>query len=136
VGQTLRSYANWATSVRNFEWLMDSVSGAMDVDCLIERRGHFLVVEGKPWNNGVNLPYGQHRALYALSQQPRTRVYLVGEKPKDDVLHVACVNTSPKPVFVRGTNQVWWKPETFTPTTRELFVLMVRAWWEDCDESV
>ena len=95
----LRSYDQWQASIRNFEWLGDVASGAMDVDVLIERKGNFLVIEGKPWVKGVKMPYGQHKALYALSQQPKTRVYLVGESKNH--LHVACYNTSPAPIYLR-----------------------------------
>ena len=41
----------------------------MDVDVLIERRGRFLVLEAKPWTNGVNVGFGQHLALDALAQE-------------------------------------------------------------------
>lgn len=131
----LRSFDAWKTSLRNFDWLHDSISGGMDVDLLVERNGHFLVVEGKPYDNGVRIPYGQHRALYRLSRQPKTRVYLVGEG-KGDQLHVINYNDQSKaPVFVRTGAVSWWEPERFIPTTKEQFTLLVKAWWDDVSDS-
>lgn len=129
----LRSHAAWARSMRNFEWLLDSVSGAMDVDCMIERNGHFLIIEGKPWSGGVRMPYGQHKALYALSKQPNTRVYLVGEDGED--IHVALYNEAPKPVYIRTGSVAFWPPERFVPTTKEGLSKMVQAWWRTADEA-
>lgn len=133
----LRNYDTWAGSMRNFQWLLDSVSGAMDIDCLIERKGNFLVVEAKPWTKGVRMSYGQHRALYQLSLQPNTRVYLVGED-RDETIHVTCYNNSPRPIYIRKSNSVLWPPERFVPTTKDGLSKIVKAWWKDCggeDES-
>jgi hypothetical protein len=132
--QKMRSFDNWQESMRNFSWLLESVSGAMDVDCLIERKGNFLIVEGKPWSRGVRMPYGQHRALYQLSLQPNTRVYLVGED-KDDTIHVACYNNSPKPVYVKGKNLIFWPPDRFVPTTKDGLATIVQAWWKDAGDG-
>lgn len=132
----LRSYEEWRKSVRNFEWLQDAAPGAMDVDFLLERGGHFLVVEAKPWMKGVSVPYGQHKALLALSRQAETRVYLAGED--GDVLHLACYNTSPAP-FIRKVGRkcdAWWPPDRFIPTTRDGLRSIVKAWWEDASAKV
>ena len=126
----LRSYDTWADSMRNFSWLLDSVSGAMDVDCLIERKGNFLIIEAKPWSKGVRLPYGQHRALYQLSLQPNTRVYIVGED-KDETIHVASYNNATKPIYVRKSNMIFWPPDRFVPTSKDGLSKMVKAWWRD-----
>jgi len=125
----LRSHDEWAKSIRNFAWLHKAVSGAMDIDMMVERRGSFLFVEGKPWSNGVRLPYGQHKALYALSTAPNTRVYLVGEGREH--LHVLCYNDAPPPVYLRGKRMSFYPPERFVPTTKEAFAKMVNAWWKD-----
>lgn len=130
----LRSYEDWHASLRNFDWLGQHVSGAMDVDVLIECKGHFLVVEGKPWTKGVKMPYGQHKALYQLSKQPKTRVYLVGEGSTEG-LHVALVNDAPKPRYLRSESAVLWPPERFVPTSREGFGRLVAAWWSDAREG-
>lgn len=131
MSQELRSYEKWAESVRNFDWLDEAVPGAMDVDCLIERKGKFLIVEAKPWRKGVVLPYGQHRALYQLSLLPNFRVYLVGEDGTD--IHIALYNEAPAPMYLRGKSSSFWLPERFTKTTREAFADMVKAWWKDAD---
>jgi hypothetical protein len=137
---SMRSFAAWRTSLRNFDWLVEAVSGAMDLDCLIERNGYFMVLEGKPWSEsasmpGVVMPYGQHKALYKLSKQPQTRVYLIGETSSDRI-HVAHYADSPPPEYVRKGNISWWKPERFVPTTKDEFVHLVQAWWRDASEGV
>lgn len=125
----LRNYDNWQESVRNFQWLHESVSGAMDVDFMVERNGLFLVIEAKPWTNGVKVPWGQHKALYRLSQVPGFRVYLVGEG--NGKVHVANVATSPKPKYLRTERMAFWPPDRFIPSTKEALADMVRAWWDD-----
>lgn len=123
----LRSYENFQASIREFSWLQDVVPGAMDVDILIERHGHFLVVEGKPWRKGVVLPYGQHRALYQMSLLPNFQVYLVGEDGND--LHVALYNDAPAPLYWRRTSESFWPPERFIKTDKAKMADIVRAWW-------
>lgn len=129
----LRSHETWAESVRNFQWLHEAVSGAMDVDLMVERKGHFLFIEAKPWQDGVVMPYGQHKALYALSKQHNTRVYLIGEGK--DHLHVVCYNTAPAPVYLRGKRCSYFPPDRFIPTTKDALADMVNAWWKDADAS-
>lgn len=129
----LRSYDAWADSIKNFAgWLGSAAPGGMDVDFLCERNGKFLVIEAKPWRSGVVLPYGQHKALYALSQCPQFRVYLAGED--DGILHLARVDTSPKPTYLQSSREMLWGPEAFIPTTKEQLSSLVAAWWRDADE--
>ena len=130
--EPLRNYSAWQKSIRNFEWLQETVSGAMDVDMMVERKGKFLIIEGKPWysEGGVLVPYGQHRALYMLSKQPNTLVYLVGEAKNGD-LYIAGYHESPRPKFWRGSNQSYWPEDRFTKTTKPGIREMVRRWWEE-----
>jgi hypothetical protein len=130
----LRSFDSWNKSLRNFEWLTEACSGAMDIDVFIERKGQFLVIEGKPWQDGVDISYGQHKALYALSKQPNTTVYLVGEAPRD-VLYVACFNSSPAPQYVRHKRAMWWPADRFQRTTKNKFKNYVEAWWKEAEAA-
>lgn len=127
----LRNYETWRQSIRNFEWLQDAAPGAMDVDFLLERGGQFLIVEAKPWMKGVSVPYGQHKALLALSRLPKARVYLAGED--GERLHLACYNTSPAPIIrkVGRKCDAWWPPDRFIPSDQGGLRVIVRAWWED-----
>lgn len=53
--------------LRDYRWVSDSLPGRvapMDLDCVLERGGHFLVMEFKP--KGANLPLGQRLTLKAL----------------------------------------------------------------------
>ena len=121
--------------MRDFAWLKDATSGGMDIDLMVERNKNFLFVEGKPWmGNGVTVPWGQHKALYALSCQPATRVYLVGED-KGEQVHVLHYNISPAPIYVRAQKMAWFPAERFIPTNREELSKMVNAWWRDAGEK-
>jgi hypothetical protein len=53
--------------LRDYRWVSDALPGRvapMDLDCVLERRGHFLVQEFKP--KGAPLPMGQRLTLKAL----------------------------------------------------------------------
>lgn len=125
----LRSYEEWQASVRNFEWLKGAAPGASDIDMLIERKGHFLVIEAKTWRKGVVMPYGQHRALYQLSELPNFRVYLIGEDGED--VHVMLYDDAPAPIYLRDRSASYWTPERFVKTTKSALADMVAAWWRD-----
>lgn len=128
----LRNFDNWSKSLQNFDWLKDVTSGASDVDVFMERHGRFIFIEGKEWQGsyGLEFGYGQHRALYALSKQPKTTVYLVGETAGDDI-YVADYSQSPKPQYIRSRRTVWWKAETFQLVSKDDFTATIREWWED-----
>lgn len=132
--QPLRSYDEWQRSVRNFEaWLKDSgVPGAMDVDALIERHGRFLVFEGKPWSNGVNIGYGQHLALRSLCAMDEFTVYLLGEKG-DGKLWIMPYSEKAEPVITRkgGRMQCWWPPKAFLPIDSEYLKNLAGSWWAE-----
>jgi hypothetical protein len=129
----VRNFSEWKRSLRNFSsWLGDAVPGATDLDFICERNGRFLVLEAKDYHHGVQMPYGQHKALYRLSQQPNTRLYLVGEA-KDDVVHLVNYNEARPPMVRRrkGTSMAIWEPDRFIPTTKDGVRLLVQSWWED-----
>ena len=127
----LKNYASFQGSLRNFAWLKDIVPGATDLDLLVERNRHFLVVELEPWFEGVHMPYGQHKALYHLSLQPNTSVYLVGET--DNEMHLTPYNGAKAPAVLRrkGRTEVWWKPERFHRTNEKEMRTLVLNWWND-----
>jgi hypothetical protein len=53
--------------LRDYRWVADALPGRvapMDLDCVLERRGKFLVMEFKP--KGAPLPMGQRLTLKAL----------------------------------------------------------------------
>lgn len=130
----LNNFEAFTESIRNFAgWLGDAAPGGMDVDFLCECNGKFLVIEAKPWRSGVVMQYGQHKALYALSKQDGFRVYLAGED--GDVIHLARVDLSPKPRYLRRSGQVLWEPDVFIPSTKEQLSSLVSAWWRDAKDK-
>lgn len=134
----LLNFEAFSESIRNFAgWLGDAVPGAMDVDFLCERNGKFLVIEAKPWRSGIVMPYGQHKALYALSKQEGFRVYLAGEDVEagESVVHLARVDLAPKPRFLRQSREVLWLPEVFIPSTKTQLQSLVSAWWRDAEKE-
>ena len=139
----LRDYEGFVHSLRNFHsWLEGIVSGASDVDLLIERRGHFLVAELKPWTQGVTLPYGQHLAIQSLARLEQFEVYLVGEQghsPTENtsprvepgLIHFCRIDSSQQPVIHRqGHLQAWYEPRLFRRGQIQDFQEVVRQWWE------
>jgi len=124
----MRNYEEWAKSLRNYEWLAGVVPGAMDVDVLIERKGHFLVLETKPWTNGVNVGFGQHLALDALSRLDEFDVYLVGEGSKGQLYMLRYDGDAP---VRNGTRPVWFPPKRFMRTTKEGLGVFVGEWYKE-----
>lgn len=128
----LRSYDEFSRSVRNFAWLKGAAPGASDVDLLIERHGKFLVLEAKPFEDGVVMPYGQHLALTALAEVPGFTVYLVGEDSEENARLANYGTQRPKVTFKRpsdGRTMVVWKPRQFRKLTRDELRGLVSAWW-------
>jgi len=132
--EQLRSYESFKDSLRCFEWLDGVVPGASDIDLLIERHGHFLVIEAKPAFNGVRVPHGQHIALLALSNQPNTTVLLVGETSKDKFLVSDYLTATPVTVKYNGRLVAYWPPETLESVDLKGLQDKVRKWW-DAHES-
>ncbi len=131
MSRPLNSYKAWQESLRNFEWLNEVVPGAMDVDVMVERHGKFLVLEGKRWASGVDVPYGQHRALLALSKVPQFRVYLVGEG--EERLHLLDYRRAfaGRPRKVGRILKVWLPPDLFIPSNPDGLRALVKGWWDD-----
>lgn len=127
--QKLRDFAKWEQSLRNYEWLSGVVPGAMDVDMLIERKGHFLVLETKPWTNGVNVGFGQHLALNALAKLDEFDVFLVGEVEGKDTLYL--VRYDDREPIKKQTRPVWFPPRRFMRTTKEGLRLLVSEWYQE-----
>lgn len=125
----MRDFETWSRSLRNYEWLQSAVPGAMDVDMLIERRGRFLVLETKPWTNGVNVGFGQHLALAALADLDEFDVYLVGEVDGKDRLYV--IRYDDRDPVKQGTRPVWFPPRRFQRTTKEGLRLLVSEWYAE-----
>lgn len=126
----MRDFDAWNASIRNFEWMGGELPGAMDVDMLIERRGRFLVLEGKPWQGtaGVSVPFGQYLALEALANIPQFDVYIIGEAPQSASFY-RCRVGERKPMMNR-TGPVRFPPRRFERTSREGLALFVKDWWE------
>lgn len=130
----MRDFEKWHKSLRNFEWLADAgISGGMDIDLFIERRGRFLVIEGKPWTNGVNVGFGQYLALEALAKEEAFDVYLVGEVEKGDALHV--LRLGDKPPILKQTRPVWYPPRRFMRLTKPGLADLISGWYLEASES-
>ncbi len=125
----MRDFEKWAQSLRNYEWLGDVVPGAMDIDVLIERKGRFLVLEAKPWSNGVNVGFGQHLALWALAQLDEFDVYLIGEVEGKDTLYVLRYDDR-EPIRNR-TRPVWFPPRRFMRMNKDGLRLLVQEWYAE-----
>jgi hypothetical protein len=58
-----------ALGLRDYRWVSDKLPGRvapMDIDFMLERNGHILIIEFKP--AGVEAPTGQARTLRTLRQ--------------------------------------------------------------------
>jgi hypothetical protein len=123
----MRSYEEFASSLRNFDsWVGDAVPGGSDLDFICERRGHFLVLEGKPMEgSGVNVPFGQYLMLDALAASERFVVYLIGEEG-DTLWRLRVGDTAP---VRKRTAPVWYPRDRFERTDKDGLRSMLRAWW-------
>lgn len=128
--QKMRSYESWQHSLKCFEWLTDVVPGATDIDLMVERNASFLVFEAKPYVSGVEVPWGQHLCLYNLSRQPRTIVYLIGER-NDRFYMLSYGEQQPDVRRKGGKTFAWWSASRFIPTNREGLREVVRRWWDE-----
>lgn len=130
--RTLRDFEKWSQSLRNYEWLGTTLPGAMDVDLLIERRGRFFVIEGKPWQRGISVGFGQHLALQALANLDEFDVYLVGEVAGKETLYVARYDDR-APVMNR-TRPVWFPERRFMRMTKDSFRTLIEQWYQEQGE--
>lgn len=130
--EPLRDVAQLERSIRNFDsWLGGVVSGGCDVDFLCERRGNFLFVEGKPWQSGVVLGFGQHKTLLGLSLQPHTTVLLVGEGSRGDFYLFEYGTRMPDVRRRRGKLTAYLWPKLFTKTDLAGLRAYVADWWSN-----
>lgn len=125
--QSMRSFEQWESSVRNFEWVQGAIPGATDLDMLVERNGNFLILESKTMEgSGVNVPFGQYLALNALAKVPKFQVMLVGEGPKGGWFRYWL---SPDSGIRNGTRPVWFPKDWFTRIGKDDLREELRAWW-------
>lgn len=126
----LRDFAQWEKSLRNFEWMAEAgISGCMDIDGIIERKGRFLMFEGKPWSNGINVGFGQYLALEALAALDAFDVYLVGESEKSDAVYV--LRLGDRDPIKKATRPVWYPPRRFMRMTKAGFADLIHGWYQE-----
>lgn len=125
----IRDFETWSKSLRNFsDWLGDCVPGASDIDCVIERRHNFLVMEGKTLGgNGIQVPVGQAIMLDSLASVPRFTVYLVGEGPQGGK-HL--IQWTPG-LGQRAKGPRFIQKDWMRPKTNAQLQTLVREWWEE-----
>lgn len=129
--EKIRNLEKFEKSLRCFDtWLGNTVSGAMDVDCLIERQNHFLFLEAKPWQKGVAMGFGQHLTLERLSSQPSTTVLLVGES--SDHLYLCEVGSKQPIVTRKGRLTAFYWPKMFQESDVAGLRTYVADWWSTC----
>lgn len=142
----MRAFDQWQRSLRNFDWVAGAgVTGASDVDLMLERRGRFLFLEGKPREGPqIYVALGQFIALRALAGQPNTEVWLVAEDEhaKQDVTlrRYSLLVVQPgmryhKEGWRSGQKQaVFYTDGTFEHLTLPELQAKVRQWWEGSSE--
>lgn len=121
----IRNHEKFAASVHSFSWLGRDGRGATDIDFFREYRGRFLVMEGKTWHSGLQVPMGQHLALAQLCLLPQFRVYLVGETDGSTFHLLEYGRTAPLAVGRRGA---YFPGSVFTPKTVEEMRALVKQW--------
>lgn len=91
-----KSTPPWADGVLYWNWIeeafRDTKIKPMDFDAVVERNGHFLIIESK--NPGVDIPQGQMITLEHLWQLGRFTIFFVWGK-----------------VNVMGM-YIWWPPNS------------------------
>ena len=140
----LRNFEQWQASLRNFDWVAGAgVSGACDVDLMLERKGRFLFIEGKPREGPqIYVPLGQWIALRELSTLPHVSVWLVAEderaKEEDTLNHYSVFRffgsaRYHKDGLRNGQKQAVLYTDTRTVEHVSLTELqaLVREWWAD-----
>lgn len=107
--------------LRDYRWVSDALPGRvapMDLDCVLERGGHFLVMEFKP--NGAPLPLGQRLTLKALVRLGMD-VWVVWEKDRDHV-QVGAMDRHGNVPFIEDTRRTKLRrkvSEWFEESSRE-----------------
>lgn len=125
----LRNRDEFDRSVHSFDWIQDAAPGATDLDCVIEKNGHFLVLEGKTWRDGVTVPLGQHIALKALARPKSFTVILVGEHHdvEDGGQRFSTVVHGVYEPYNKGAHR-HFPPGIFAPADEDDMRQLVRRW--------
>lgn len=129
----MRDFDKFKGSLRDFEWIRDVAPGATDLDLVIEKRGHFLVLEDKTWSErGVSVPLGQHIMFEALAHPKSVTRMLVGtrrlpsgEVDADDPFRVVPYGTYTP--YDRGAHRVF-PPGVFERADFDDMRQLVRTW--------
>lgn len=143
----LRTYESFIASLRSFEdWVPGTgVTGASDVDFMLERRGRFLFIEAKPREGPqIYVSLGQWIALTRLSGQPNTTVWLLAEdeRAKKDAMlpRYSLLQVEPNMRYHKEgwrNNQkqaVLYTDRTFIHLNLAELQAKVRAWWEEASD--
>ena len=138
----LRTFEQFQKSLRSFGWVAEAgVTGASDVDLMLERRGHFLFLEGKPREGPqISVALGQFIALRALAGQPNTTVWIVAEDedakedavlPRYSLLEVKPGLRYHKEGWRAGAKQaIFYTDSSMTHMTLAQLQAAVQQWWE------
>lgn len=129
MAESIRDFDKWSNSLRNFEWLTDSLPGATDIDVFIERKGNFLILETKEWgkNYGIRIPFGQYLALMALTKIPQFTVILIGETKDPDEMYWLDLREHDGRKY--RTGPVLYPHTLFESVNRERLQEMVEHWY-------
>lgn len=104
---------------RDFKFLGDALPGKvapMDFDFVLERNGHFLVVEFKPKGGAVGM--GQTITYKSfVKQSPRNEVWLIQGDPEDETIAYARMSTTGR----------WTERRSIT---KKEFIRMVTQWFK------
>lgn len=107
---------------------------------MCERRGNFLILEGKPLIDGqVILPLGQYIALRALAAVPNFTVYIVGEgaqvsRARRGAFAIASVRDLPRNLVQRrwsGVRSVVIPSSLLEPVSVTGLRNTLKRWWEE-----
>lgn len=103
------SQLRYSTTER-FDYLSGVGSGGCsDLDVLMERHGHFIIIENK--RPDEELKGGQLYALRRLAAEPNKTVLVVRGTPPDDIISVGPLDGDQRPAnatIVREMVQEWW----------------------------
>lgn len=110
------------TSPERFDYAKGICSGGgSDIDLIIERRGHFLVVENK--RPGEAISRGQMIMLRSLNELPQFTVIIVRGEPPDQIISAGPLDGEQYPMNVqqfRNWMQRWWNRHETSVSTRRL----------------
>jgi hypothetical protein len=140
----LRTFEDFQASLRCYDWLPGTgVTGASDIDLMLERRGKLLFLEAKDREGPrIFLPYGQFLALRTLASLPDVTVLLVSEDeqakedsslPRYSVMQIRS-DTKPHDEGLGPQSgrkvAVWYTDDTFTHLNLAGLQQLIRDWWD------